>query len=258
MCRGRLVPEGLADAAEHQLARLVGMRSRAAIEELPEGDVLATRDPVGDGVGQHLAQSASDRIAIGPGHDVCRRALKHRDVLDVGRHRRHERHRRRPGTDHHHALAAVVEIVRPALRVHDRTLEPLDAWQLGRITALVRVVPRAHEEERARDLGRVSLIGAVRSNRPKPLVGRPCCGVDVMPVADVTLDGILVGRLLQVGQDRLPTGDRLLMCPRLERVAQRVHVAVGSHPGIAEQVPRSAQPLATLEDHERPIRTLAA
>jgi hypothetical protein len=51
---------------------------------------------------------------------------------------------------------------------------------------------------------------------------------------------------------------RFFTNPGLEAVAQRVHVTVGAHAGIAEQVPGAADALAALEQDERPSGALAA
>jgi hypothetical protein len=76
-----------------------------------------------------------------------------------------------------------------------------------------------------------------------------------MAEPDVAVDAVLGHGLAQVGEDRRTIGDRLGSRPWLEPVAQRVHVAVGPHPGIPEQVPRAADVLTTLEDQVRPIVT---
>lgn len=69
-----------------------------------------------------------------------------------------------------------------------------------------------------------------------------------MPEADVPLDVVLAGRLLDVAQDRRRIGDRTILEPGLERVAERVQVRVRAHAGIAEQIPGAAERVACLED----------
>ena len=65
------------------------------------------------------SRSASGSLA-GQRDDVARRALQHRHVRGRLRHRRDERDRRGAAADHDDALARVVEVLGPVLRVHDR------------------------------------------------------------------------------------------------------------------------------------------
>ena len=58
----------------------------------------------------------------------------------------HQGHGRGPRADHHHPLVAVVEVLGPGLGVHDLALEALATGELGRVAALVAVVPGAHEQ----------------------------------------------------------------------------------------------------------------
>ncbi len=63
---------------------------------------------------------------------------------------------------------------------------------------------------------------------------------------------------MEVIEDRGCVGDRLLVPPRLEIEAQRVHVAVGADAGIAEQVPGAAKLHAPFDDDEGPAGALHA
>jgi hypothetical protein len=74
--------------------------------------------------------------------------------------------------------------------------------------------------------------------------------------ADMRPDAALVDDAVQVVEDRGPVGYRLLVAPRLEIEAERVHVAVRADAGIAEQVPGAAEVLAPLENREAAIRAL--
>ena len=71
-----------------------------------------------------------------------------------------------------------------------------------------------------------------------------------MMEADFLVDAVLGRGLADVVQDPRPVGDRLRLGPRLERIAQREHVAVGADAGIAEQIPGAADAVAALEDDE--------
>ena len=156
-----LVAERVTGHAEQLLAHLVGVGARAPVEERLQRRVLAARDRVRDTLGQHLAERVRDRVAVRPGDDVGGRALQHGDVGGVVGHRRHEGHRGRTRSDHHHSPARVVEVVGPVLGVDDRAAEALAPGELGCVPALVGVVPRAHEEERARELHRVACVTGV-------------------------------------------------------------------------------------------------
>src|SRR5919201_1317071 len=71
-----------------------------------------------------------------------------------------------------------------------------------------------------------------------------------MAVPDRAVDSVVARRLTDVAQNRRAVGDRLRLRPRPEGVAEGEHVRVRPDPRIAEEVPRSAQVLARLEDRE--------
>src|SRR4029077_5257607 len=83
---------------------------------------------------------------------------------------------------------------------------------------------------------------------PQRLLTRPLGGEDLVAEADVVLDPVLARGLLAVVADFLDGGGRVLVGPRLEGVAEGVHVGVGADAGIAEEVPGAADRLARLED----------
>ena len=69
-----------------------------------------------------------------------------------------------------------------------------------------------------------------------------------MMEANLLVDAVIGGGLADVIQNPRPVGDRLRLGPRPERIAQREHVGVGSHAGIAKQIPGAADAIAALED----------
>src|SRR4029079_5773198 len=77
---------------------------------------------------------------------------------------------------------------------------------------------------------------------------RPLRAHDLVAVADARVDPRLRGGLAHAGEDRGAVGERLGARPRLEAVAERLHVGVRAHAGVAEQVPGAAAGLARLED----------
>ena len=70
------------------------------------------------------------------------------------------------------------------------------------------------------------------------------------------LDAVLGRGLADIVQDPRPVGDRLGLDPRLERIAQRVHVGVGADAGIAEQIPGAADAIAAFENDKALARAL--
>ena len=88
-------------------------------------------------------------------------------------HRGDERDGCRPAADDHDALACVVEIFGPLLRVHYRSAEPLDAGPLRRVTALVIVVAGAEIEEVAGELDHCFVGSSLGFDCPARVVRRP-------------------------------------------------------------------------------------
>src|SRR4029450_10279476 len=85
-------------------------------------------------------------------------------------------------------------------------------------------------------------------DRPLRLGCRPRGRHDAVAIADLRVDTVGARDLAGVVEDGRPVGDRLGVLPRPEAVAQRVHVGIRAHTGIAEQVPGAAARLAALEN----------
>src|SRR3546814_4582679 len=66
--------------------------------------------------------------------------------------------------------------------------------------------------------------------------------------ADLRVDALGCGGVLDVLQDRRAVRERLLSVPRAERVAEREHVGVGAQARVAEQVPGATYRVTRLED----------
>ena len=77
-----------------------------------------------------------------------------------------------------------------------------------------------------------------------------------MTEADIRVDAVVARGLADVAQDRWAVGDRLGLLPWPEGIAQRVHVGIGAHAGIAEKVPGAAAPLSSLEDRVALVRAV--
>ncbi len=69
-----------------------------------------------------------------------------------------------------------------------------------------------------------------------------------MVETDFLVDAVVGGGLADVVQNPRPVRDRLRLGPGPERIAERIHVAVGADAGIAEQIPGATDAIAALED----------
>src|SRR5688572_19878947 len=103
------------------------------------------------------------------------------------------------------------------LGMDDLASEAIEALELRGVALVVAVVaagaeqpPRGHRERLPRLL---DLDG------PQRALAVERCALHLVAEADVAVDAVLAGGLLDVGLDRGPVGDRLLPRPRLERVA---------------------------------------
>src|SRR6266550_8959442 len=69
-----------------------------------------------------------------------------------------------------------------------------------------------------------------------------------MAKADLLVDAVFNRGLADIVQNSRAVGDRLRLGPRLERIAEREHVAVGADAGVAKQIPGAADAVAPFED----------
>ena len=89
---------------------------------------------------------------------------------------------------------------------------------------------------------------ALRGDPPPRLGGGPRGGDDPVVETDVAVDAGLGRGVLDVLEDGVPVGNRLLAVPGPEGVPQGVHVRVRADAGVAEEVPGAADAVAGLED----------
>ena len=186
-----------------------------------------------------------------------RRTLQHRHVAGLLGHRRDERDGGGAAADDDHPLAGVVEVFRPVLRMHDLAPEPLPALEVRRVPLVVAVVAAAAEDPVRAQLRPPTGVGLFDVDGPAGVHSRPGRRDDPLVVADVRFDAVLRDGLLQVGQDLVAAGDRVLVPPRFELVAERVQIRVRSDTGVAEQVPRATDRAAGLDDGVRPSGQVA-
>ena len=162
--------------------------------------------------------------------------------------RGHERDRGGAAADHHDALARVIEVLGPELRVDNAASEAVGAGELGRVALGVAVVAAAHQQEAAGEADGIARVGPLRFDRPARLGRGPGRAPDAVAEADAAVDAVLGRRLAHVFQDGRAVGDRLGPAPRLEGIAERVHVGIRADAGVAEQVPGAADQVAGLQD----------
>ncbi len=235
-------------------------RLRVPLAERPHrvllGDVLSPGQRVAAVVAEQPAQQVGDRVAARHRHDVRRRPLEHRHLPGRARQCGHQGDRGRAAADHQDALAHVVQVLRPVLRVDDRAGVALQPLELRGEAPVVPVVAHRAEQPVAGQRHLLAGVGAFDPDRPAGLGRRPGRVQHPVVVADPVLEAVLPDGLPQVRQDLRGVRDRLLLPPRLERVAEGVQVRVRADARIAEQVPGAAEIAPGLQDRETPARQL--
>ena len=69
-----------------------------------------------------------------------------------------------------------------------------------------------------------------------------------MSQSDVAIDAIVRGGLADIVPDSRPTCDRLVRLPWTKRKSKGVHIGIGPHARIAEEIPRAPDCIARLEN----------
>ncbi len=244
------------DRGKQFLLRHFGLLEGLAGEGLLVEQDLAPRDLVDPFlVDLELAQGLGDLDRVAAGSEIGRRALQHRHMRRIFGQRRDQRRGGGAGADHDDALALVVEIFGPFLRMHDRALELRHILPLGRIALGVPVIALAHPEEIGGEAKLLAGVGADRVDGPEIALARPFCGMDRVLVADAAAEVIFRDDLAHVFQDLRGGRDRR-RGPRLETVPERVKVAVGADAGIAMGRPGAAIGLLGFQHDEAGARAL--
>ncbi len=145
-------------------------------------------------------------------------------------------------------LGAHVEVLGPGLGVYYEAGEVVHAGEVGQVSPVVAVVAAAGEQEAGRQVHGFAGVGALRRDVPARVGARPVGRSHAVVEADVRVDARLGRRVLDILEDRVAVGDRLLAVPGPERVPERVHVRVRSDARVAEEVPRATDGTARLED----------
>ena len=202
-----------------------------------------------------LAEHVRHLVGVAAGPEVRRRALQHGDVVAVGGDGRHDGGGGGTGPDAQHLLALVVHLVAPLHRVDQQALVGVHVRPLGRVALVELVVALAHPQEVAGELEPLAAGRVGGRDRPLPVGLAPVRGVDVVRVADVLVEVVLVDHLAHVLQDLVGGGDGCAG-PRLEAVPERVQVGVAADARVLVEEPGATEALHPLEDDERLLRAL--
>ena len=213
----------------------LGHLQRAAVGELIERADLA-RPPAVFGVARlPFALRLVAEWAVAAGDAEVGRALEHREVQRLLRHRRHGLDARRAGADHADAPAGEGDrLMRPLAGVEPAALERRQALQVGQQR---RRQPAAGHHQVARD-DRLATLGGER-----PAVGLLVeDGAQNLAVeADVAAQVEAVGHMLQVAQDFTGRSVALAPAPLLleflrerERILQAFDIAARAGVAVPE------------------------
>lgn len=211
-------------------------------------DIHAASEGVPAAWSEHADQRVGEGVASRHRQHVARGALQHRHLGALGE-RGHQRDRRRAAADDDDAPADVVEVVRPALRVHERSREVVLSLEARREALLVVVVAGRAEDPPGGQALPLAGAGALDLQGPPGVLAAPRHPDHAVPEPDVVAQPALPHCVMQIGQDGVAGGDRVTG-PRLELVAEREQVGVRADAGVAEQVPCAADRVAGLEDRE--------
>ena len=245
--RQRLDVERADDAAGQ-----LGMALAQVVDETSPADVEPARDGVGRLGRQHLAQTVGNRVLARQRHHVRRRALQHGDMPSGVGHRRDQRDRGGPTTDHDDIFARVVEVLGPQLRVHDRALEVLPALEVRRVTGRVVVIAGRTEQPVAGDVPLLTV--ALQCHRPLRSATAEVGLEHLVAEVDSPTEIVVVDDFLEIRQNLVRVSDGVIGSPRLELVAECVQIGVRPDTRVAEQVPGAANGVTAIGDGEGPTR----
>ena len=197
---------------------------------------------------QPLAQPVGDDVLGRQRDHIARRALQHRHRLRGPRQGRHQGHRGGAATDHDDPLAGHVQPGWPMLRMDERAGKIRGTRIVGHVAVRVVVIAAAAVQKAATQLHGDTVPQHL--DGPMLRVRRPVGANRAMAEAYPTIDAVGARRVAHIVEDRAPLRDRFRLPPGTETVAERVHVGVRTHAGIAEQVPGAADRLAPLQDQD--------
>lgn len=132
------------------------------------------------------------------------------------RQRRHQGHGGRAAADHHHPLAAVIQVFGPELWVDDLPAEPFGTLELRRITARIVVVAAAHVQEVTADMFCFAAGRLLDFDVPARIRCGPLRSHYFVAVANMRLETVFRNGLAQVVEDMGRIGNGLGMSPGLK------------------------------------------
>src|SRR3954453_19316826 len=134
------------------------------------------------------------------------------------RHGGGQGHSCRAAADHDNALALVIEVFGPVLRVNELAGETVGLREVRQIALGVIVIAAAHEEEIAGEVQR--LLAVLRLDSPTRIARRPFRARDAMMEPYLFLDAVFPRRVADVFEDRGAVSDRFGVTPRPEVKAE--------------------------------------
>ena len=159
-----------------------------------------------------------------------------------------------PAADHDDAFVGIIEVVAPVLRMDDRPAEVLNAMPLRRITLIVAIISRTHEQKIAAQLNSLFTIKPFDIDCPDCVLRRPTDAAHSMAKADLFVDAEFARGIFDVLQYGRTIGNSVFARPWSEAISQGIHIGIAANTGKAEKVPGAADIVATLDDRPGLIR----
>ena len=175
-------------------------------------------------------------------------------MCSVTSHRRHQRHGCSTRTNDDYSLTCIVEVFWPLLWVHDRTDKAFSPCELGIVTTFVAVVTTAHEQKIAGEVLNRARLHILGRQRPRRRRRRPFGFLHLLTKTNVAINAELSRSFLHVLENCGTISNGLIGNPRLERISEGVHVAIGTHTWIAKQIPGTAYRVTALKNQITAIR----
>ena len=166
-------------------------------------------------------------------------------------HGRDEGHGCRPGANHDDLCTAVVQVLRPELRMYQHALVLIEAWKRRGIGLLVVVIPLAHPQKMAGEPAGFTLVCGLHC--PTGVLRGPADPLHAVAIADAIRQPVLLDRFVEIVQNFRRRRNRLAL-PGFKFVAIGIEVTVGANPRKAKQVPCPAKGVTPLQEEKRFVR----
>ena len=212
--------------------------------------IFPARERVSPATGQNFGQDLRDRINRWSRDNIGRRALQHHHMRGCFRHLWHQRHRRRPASNHHHFFTRVVQTLGPKLRMNDLPCKITLPGKIGLMGLRITVVAAAKIQKPSLYGAFSRIATAAQDHLPQRLLAQPIGFDDALAQAQLCSDLPFIRGALDVTQDIWAIGNGFALFPRHKVVAQGVHIRIRAHAGVAKKVPSASYRLPRL--HNRP------